>query len=185
MTEYTETNTHTHAHAWEKAQCETLLLRSCSPEQCVCRLQEKHVDQMSAGPFVAPLMVCWCVEPLCLSITFEPIFKGFTVAVSNEIGVCPGVCECLESISLKAVHLWVIRSSRKMMTRCSEYAHTGTNAHTRSLSLLENQILNQRDRLVFWLHTQTNFPLSTLKFKPCLLHLGSFIFGTLVSAILS
>lgn len=60
---------------------------------------------MNAGLFVALLMVCWCVELLCLSITFEPIFKGFTVAVSNEIGVCPGVRVCLQSIRLKAIHL--------------------------------------------------------------------------------
>lgn len=54
---------------------------------------------MSAGLLVALLTVCGCVEPLCLSITFEPIFKGFTVAVSNEIGVC------VQSITLKATHL--------------------------------------------------------------------------------
>lgn len=162
-----------HTHTPEKNPSVKPCCSDVVPWSSVCRLQEKHVDQMSVGPFVALLMACWCVEPLCLSITFEHIFKGFTVAVSNEIGVCPGVCECLQSISLKAAHLWVIYSSGKMMTRCSEYAHTGTNAHTRSLSLLENQILSQKDRLVFWLRTQTNFPLSIWKYKSCLLRLGS------------
>lgn len=66
-------------------------------EQLASTAEKKHVDQMSGGAFVALLMVRCCVEPLCLSITLEPIFKGFTVAVSSEAGVCPGVRVCVAS----------------------------------------------------------------------------------------
>lgn len=79
------------------------ILKSCSLEQCVdCR---KNMNQTTVRPFIA-CMLCWCVEALCLSITFEPIFKGLTVAVSNErVFVCVCVCLRLQSISESSVVL--------------------------------------------------------------------------------
>ena len=107
---------------------------------------------MSAGPFVALHMVCWCVELLCLSITFEPIFKGFMVAVSNEIGVCSFVCVRACSLINKTQgrpslsHLWFSEDDDKVL---------GIHTYTRTLCLLENRIQIPSQGCVWTSHTQT------------------------------
>lgn len=95
---------------------------------------KKHVDQSDRL-----LMLSWCVEPLCLSITFKPVFKGS--AVSSEIGVCAPVCVRACVFPINKPHGRTSLSHPKFSEDDTKVPGTHVQTHTHSSSLLENQSL--------------------------------------------
>lgn len=96
---------------WRQTHCthlrEILLwnLWSCSLEQCVCRSPGKTCWSNECWTICSPthgVLVCWSAVSLnCIWGHFQGIYRG-----CQQWDRC--VCVCLQSISLKAVRLWVI-----------------------------------------------------------------------------
>lgn len=106
---------------------------------------------MSAGPFVALHMVCWCVELLCLSITFWAHFQGIYGGCQQRdrcVSVCVRACSLINKTQGRPSlsHLWFSEDDDKVL---------GIHTYTRTLCLLENRIQIPSQGCVWTSHTQT------------------------------